>query len=177
MLDGVSLDIAENRTTAFVGSSGAGKSTLLDLVLGLLQPTAGRIESVVGRSRTTSPTWYAGLGVVPQDVFLLNDTLAANIAFGVLATSDDRRAGSPRSSRWPSSMTLVADLPDGLDTVVGERGVRLSGGQRQRHRAGSGALSAPPCPGARRGDLGARQRDRARDRDDARARSRAASRS
>ena len=129
MLDGISLDIAENRTTAFVGSSGAGKSTLLDLVLGLLEPTAGR--RVRRRSiQDDLPSWYADLGVVPQDVFLLNDTLAANIAFGVPATTIDRRA-SPRSSRPPNSMRRRRPARR-TRYRVGERGVRLSGGQRQR---------------------------------------------
>ena len=131
VLDGVSLDIAENRTTAFVGSSGAGKSTLLDLVLGLLQPTSGQIECGGRSIQDDLPTWYAGLGVVPQDVFLLNDTLAANIAFGVPATEvdQDRLAEVITTAQLED---VVADLPAGLDTVVGERGVRLSGGQRQR---------------------------------------------
>lgn len=131
VLDGISLDIVENRTTAFVGSSGAGKSTLLDLVLGLLQPTSGLIECG-GRPITDDlPTWYRGLGVVPQDVFLLNDTLAANIAFGVPAAEIDRE----RLAEVISTAQLddvVADLPHGLETVVGERGARISGGQRQR---------------------------------------------
>ena len=96
MLSGISLTIAEDRTTAFVGSSGAGKSTLLDLVLGLLEPTEGSIECG-GRSIFDDlAAWYAELGVVPQDVFLLNDTLTANIAFGVPAEQVDRCA-HPRS--------------------------------------------------------------------------------
>lgn len=131
VLRGISLDIAENQTTAFVGSSGAGKSTLLDLVLGLLGPTEGSIE-VGGRSIADDLAgWYSGLGVVPQDVFLLNDTLTANIAFGVAKDEVDlvRVDEVVAMSRLGE---LVAELPDGLDTVVGERGVRMSGGQRQR---------------------------------------------
>jgi ABC-type multidrug transport system fused ATPase/permease subunit len=131
VLRGVSLRIAENRTTAFVGSSGAGKSTLLDLVLGLLEPTEGVIE-VGGRSIVDDLAgWYSELGVVPQDVFLLNDTLTANIAFGISAEKVD--------SAWVREVvamsqldSLVSELSEGLDTVVGERGTRLSGGQKQR---------------------------------------------
>ena len=111
VLRGISLDIRENHTTAFVGSSGAGKSTLLDLVLGL--PQAHR-----GRDRRRGPAidddlagWYSGLGVVPQDVFLLNDTLTTNIAFGV-DRGDSTPTVSPRWSRW-LSCDLVADLPRG----------------------------------------------------------------
>ncbi|WP_173921755.1 ABC transporter ATP-binding protein [Agromyces sp. Marseille-P2726] len=131
VLTGVSLRIAENRTTAFVGSSGAGKSTLLDLVLGLLDPTEGVIE-VGGRSIADDrASWYSGLGVVPQDVFLLNASLAANIAFGV-APDDVDRARIDEVVQLAQLEALVDELPLGLDTTVGERGVRLSGGQRQR---------------------------------------------
>ncbi|WP_400997745.1 ABC transporter ATP-binding protein [Agromyces sp. GXQ0307] len=131
VLKGISLEISENRTTAFVGSSGAGKSTLLDIVLGLLQPTEGEVL-VGGRSIAADPaSWYAELGVVPQDVFLLNSTLTTNIAFGVPAVDVD--VDRVREViRMAQLEGLVGDLPEGLDTVVGERGVRLSGGQRQR---------------------------------------------
>jgi len=131
VLRGLSLVIAANQTTAFVGSSGAGKSTLLDIVLGLLQPTEGVVE-VGGRLISDDPAgWYAELGVVPQDVFLLNDTLTTNIAFGV-ASHDVDVARIREVIGMAQLDDLVAELPEGLDTVVGERGVRLSGGQRQR---------------------------------------------
>ncbi len=131
VLRGISLVIAENRTTAFVGSSGAGKSTLLDIVLGLLPPTEGRVEVGDRPISEDLAAWYASLGVVPQDVFLLNDTLAKNIAFGVAA--DDIDYDRIREViRMAQLDDVLAGLPDGLDTVVGERGVRLSGGQRQR---------------------------------------------
>ena len=131
VLRGLSLVIAANQTTAFVGSSGAGKSTLLDIVLGLLQPTEGVVE-VGGRLISDDPAgWYAELGVVPQDVFLLNDTLTTNIAFGV-ASHDVDVARIREVIGMAQLDDLVAELPVGLDTVVGERGVRLSGGQRQR---------------------------------------------
>ena len=131
VLHGISLRIVENRTTAFVGSSGAGKSTLLDLVLGLLDPTEGSVE-VGGRPISADlAAWYSDLGVVPQDVFLLNDTLTANIAFGVAPELVDH--GRVDEVIAMSQLDdLLPELPDGLDTVVGERGVRLSGGQRQR---------------------------------------------
>ncbi|BDZ54892.1 ABC transporter ATP-binding protein [Agromyces marinus] len=131
VLQGISLELRENRTTAFVGSSGAGKSTLLDIVLGLLQPTEGEVL-VGGRSIAADPaSWYAELGVVPQDVFLLNSTLTTNIAFGVPA-EDIELDRVHEVIRMAQLEALVADLPEGLETVVGERGVRLSGGQRQR---------------------------------------------
>lgn len=131
VLRGISLDVIENRTTAFVGSSGAGKSTLLDIVLGLLEPTEGEIV-VGGRSIADDLAgWYAGLGVVPQDVFLLNDTLTANVAFGVPREEVDSER-IREVIRMAQLEQLVDQLPEGLGTVVGERGVRLSGGQRQR---------------------------------------------
>ena len=131
VLTDLSLRIRENATTAFVGSSGAGKSTLLDLVLALQDPTSGTIECGGRSIFADRAAWYAGLGVVPQDVFLVNDTLRSNIAFGVPPerVDHDRVAEVIRMSQLGE---LVQTLPDGLDTVVGERGVRLSGGQRQR---------------------------------------------
>lgn len=131
VLDDVSLVVPRNKTTAFVGSSGAGKSTLLDLLLGLLEPTSGSIECGGRSILDDRATWYSGLGVVPQDVFLVNDTLAANIAFGVSAEAIDRERVA-EVIEMAQLTALIAELPDGLDTVVGERGVRLSGGQRQR---------------------------------------------
>lgn len=131
VIDHLSLTIAENSTTAFVGSSGAGKTTLLDLILGLLDPTEGTIECGGRSIYDDRAAWYQGLGVVPQDVFLINDTLAANVAFGVPPGEIDR------DRVWQTlAMAQLTDiargLPDGLDTTLGERGVRLSGGQRQR---------------------------------------------
>jgi len=131
VLEHLSLEIPQNRTTAFVGSSGAGKSTLLDLILGLLEPTEGVIECGGRSVFDDRASWYSGLGVVPQDVFLINDTLAANIAFGVAAQDIDR-SRVDEVLALAQLTELVRSLPEGLDTVVGERGVRLSGGQRQR---------------------------------------------
>jgi len=131
VLTDLSLTIRENATTAFVGSSGAGKSTLLDLVLALQDPTSGTIECGGRSIFADRAAWYAGLGVVPQDVFLVNDTMRSNIAFGVPRDSiDDERIDEVIGMSQLGG--LIQSLPDGLDTVVGERGVRLSGGQRQR---------------------------------------------
>jgi ABC-type multidrug transport system fused ATPase/permease subunit len=131
VLRGVSIVITQNQTVAFVGSSGAGKSTLLDLVLGLLEPTHGSIECG-GREITEDPAgWYAELGVVPQDVFLVNDTISANVAFGVPADRVDKERVNEVLAMAQLS-DVLAELPLGPETVVGERGVRLSGGQRQR---------------------------------------------
>ncbi|WP_440333004.1 ABC transporter ATP-binding protein [Microbacterium sp.] len=131
VLTDLSLTIREKATTAFVGSSGAGKSTLLDLVLALQDPTSGTIECGGRSIFLDRAAWYDGLGVVPQDVFLINDTLRSNIAFGVASGSiDEQRIAEV--IRMAQLGELIESLPEGLDTVVGERGVRLSGGQRQR---------------------------------------------
>ncbi|KHK99848.1 hypothetical protein LK09_00450 [Microbacterium mangrovi] len=131
VLKGLCLTIEEHRTTAIVGSSGAGKSTALDLVLGLLRPTSGDILCG-GISIFEDPAgWYERLGVVPQDVFLLNDTLRANIVFGV-PEGPDVDARLREVLRMAQLEGLVDLLPEGLATIVGERGTRLSGGQRQR---------------------------------------------
>ncbi len=131
VLDDVSLTIRAKSTTAFVGSSGAGKSTLVDLVLGLLEPTSGTIACGGRDILDDRAAWYSGLGVVPQDVFLLNGSVAENIAFGVPADQIDRdRAREVLAMAELGD--VIAALPEGLDTQVGERGIRLSGGQRQR---------------------------------------------
>ena len=127
----LSAVVREKQTTAIVGTSGAGKSTVLDLLLGLLQPTSGMI-TCGGRSIGEDPAaWFREVGVVPQDVFLLNSTLRENVAFGIpLEQINDDRV---REVLALAELTeVVAALPDGLTTMLGERGVRLSGGQRQR---------------------------------------------
>lgn len=131
ILRGVSTIVRSGEMTAFVGSSGAGKSTLLDLVLGMLEPVSGRITSG-GRSIYDDPqSWFDALGMVSQDVFLFDGTLRQNIAFGVPDARIDE--ASVREAVASAQLTAFIDgLDDGLDTRVGERGVRLSGGQRQR---------------------------------------------
>lgn len=131
VLAGVSLVIPQNTTVAFVGSSGAGKSTLLDIMLGLLRPTEGIVECGGRPIVDDLVTWYAGLGVVPQDVFLLNSTVRANVAFGVAPDQIDD-AQVRRVLAMAQLDDVVEGLPAGIETVVGERGVRFSGGQRQR---------------------------------------------
>lgn len=131
VIDGLSLTIPEDSTIAFVGSSGAGKSTLLDLLLGLLEPTDGAITCGGQPILDDRAAWYDVLGVVPQDVFLINDTIRANIAFGA-DPADIDQARVDEAVRMALLIDLIDELPDGIDTVVGERGVRVSGGQRQR---------------------------------------------
>jgi len=131
-IDDVSVSIKAGSHVAFVGSSGAGKTTVMDLILGLLSPTEGAIE-VDGQQLTPTirPRWQRAIGYVPQQVFLADATLRENIAFGVPAKLIDDSAVRDAVERACLS-TLVARLPQGLDTDVGENGARLSGGERQR---------------------------------------------
>ena len=132
-LDNVSLDISAYTTVGIVGGTGAGKTTLVDLILGLLVPDSGTIR-VDGMSLgpDTQRSWQRTLGYVPQNIYLTDDTVAANIAFGIPPEQIDI-AKVERAARVAALHDFVVDeLPEGYDTFVGERGVRLSGGQRQR---------------------------------------------
>jgi ATP-binding cassette subfamily C protein len=118
-------------SVAIVGLSGGGKSTLVDILLGLLLPKSGRILVDDVDIATSIRAWQRNLGYVPQTPYLLDDTLRRNIAFGVLDADIDEQAVA-EAVRMSQLTALVASLPEGLDTVIGERGIRLSGGQRQR---------------------------------------------
>jgi len=127
----VSLRIPHDASVGFVGGSGAGKSTLVDVILGLLPPTAGRV-CVDGRDvRGALRAWQSQVGYVAQSIYLCDDTIRANVAFGVPEEEIDD-AAVRRALRSAQLDAFVDALPDGLQTHVGERGVRLSGGQRQR---------------------------------------------
>lgn len=131
-LSGVSLTIRRGEAIAFIGGTGAGKTTLADVLIGLLEPTEGHIEVdgvVIDRSNVRR--WQRRIGYISQQVYLCDDTLRRNIALGV---ADDRidEHRIEQAVRIARLDSLVNELPDGLDTSIGERGVRLSGGQRQR---------------------------------------------
>ncbi len=132
-LSGVELEIRAGATVCFVGSTGAGKSTTIDVLLGLLPPSQGRVtvdgEPIAqGRLRA----WQRNIGYVPQSVFLLDDTVANNIALGV-ETGDIDPGRVERAARIAELHDfVVAELPGGYRSPVGERGTNLSGGQRQR---------------------------------------------
>jgi ATP-binding cassette, subfamily B, bacterial PglK len=131
VLQDVSFGVPAGDSFAIVGGSGAGKSTLVDLILGLHEVMTGAI-SVDGRDiRENLPGWQRTIGLVPQDVYLLDDTLRANIAFGEdYADIDHGRV--EEVVRLSQLEQVVTGLPAGLDSFIGDRGVRLSGGQRQR---------------------------------------------
>ncbi|HYR06796.1 MAG TPA: ABC transporter ATP-binding protein/permease [Longimicrobium sp.] len=132
VLKGVSLAVPRNQSVALVGSTGSGKTTLVDIVLGLLEPEEGRITvDGVPVTDANRAGWKRMLGYVPQQIFLSDDTIARNIAFGVPEGRVDR-AAVERAARIAHLHDFVCELPEGYETVVGERGVRLSGGQRQR---------------------------------------------
>ncbi|MEX2374186.1 MAG: ABC transporter ATP-binding protein [Dehalococcoidia bacterium] len=127
----IDLSIYRGQFWGICGPTGGGKSTLVDLLIGLLQPSSGTI-TVDGRQLDERPSWWwRQLGVVSQQVFLIDGTLRANIAFGAHPDDiDDEQL--IRSLHHAQLDDVIADLPNGLDTTVGERGIRLSGGQRQR---------------------------------------------
>ncbi|MBW9109051.1 ABC transporter ATP-binding protein [Microbacterium trichothecenolyticum] len=126
----ISLDITPGETVAFVGSSGSGKSTMLNLVLGFVRPTAGRILlDGVDMQDLDLRTVRQSVSVVPQESVLFEGTIRENIAYGLDDVSDERLHAALRDA---NAAEFVERLPDGWDTVVGERGARLSGGQRQR---------------------------------------------
>ena len=132
-LEGLSLSIKANTTVGIVGGTGAGKTTAVDIILGLLTPEAGRITvDGIPLGPDTLRAWHNTIGYVPQQIFLTDDTVAANIAFGLPPEARDS-AAVERAARLAELHDFVTrELPQGYDTEVGERGVRLSGGQRQR---------------------------------------------
>lgn len=132
-IDGMNMTIAANTTVGIVGGTGAGKTTTVDVMLGLLRPDSGQMTADgVAITAENIRAWQDNVGYVPQQIFLTDDTVAANIAFGVPEAKRDQ-AKVERAAKIASLHDFVmSELPDGYSTWVGERGVRLSGGQRQR---------------------------------------------
>ena len=130
-LEDISLKINKSEIVGFVGTSGAGKSTLVDILLGLLTPDEGKVFLDGNDIQVSLRNWQNQIGYVPQSIFLTDDTLRNNIAFGLHVDEVDESAVW-RAISAAQLEVFVNQLPDGLNTVVGERGVRLSGGQRQR---------------------------------------------
>ena len=128
---GINITINKGESVGLVGRSGAGKSTLADIILGLLVPTSGAIE-VDGRDiHSNLRSWQELIGYVPQEIFLCDGSIRSNIAFGLHEEEiDENRILAAVKQAYLTE--VVESMPDGLATIVGERGVRLSGGQRQR---------------------------------------------
>jgi len=133
VIKGLSFNIKKNTTIGIVGPTGCGKTTTVDIILGLLRPEKGELV-VDGKNVNNSNmrSWQANLGYVPQVIYLTDDTITANIAFGVDINKIDMDAVRKAAQIANLSGFIENELPDGYDTTVGERGVRLSGGQRQR---------------------------------------------
>ncbi|WP_338663079.1 ABC transporter ATP-binding protein [Pararoseomonas sp. SCSIO 73927] len=142
VLDGIDLHIRPGETVAFVGPSGAGKTTLLSLLPRFYEVAGGRItvDGIDVRDMTLA-SLRGQIGIVQQDVFLFGGTIRENIAYGRLGASEAEILEAARRARLDG---VIAALPDGLDTVIGERGVKLSGGQKQRLAIARIFLKNPP---------------------------------
>ena len=130
-INGISLTITKGQSVGFIGTSGSGKSTLIDIILGLLPPSEGKVTVDNEDIQNNLRQWQDQIGYVPQSIYLTDDTLRRNVAFGLSAQDIDDAAVS-RAIKAAQLEDFVAGLPDRLETVVGERGIKLSGGQRQR---------------------------------------------
>ncbi len=129
-LKNLTFTLPRNKVTALVGESGAGKSSIVDLFIGLYQPTAGDIV-VNGRplANYRLEDWRRDIGVVSQDTFIFNDSILENLRYGRPSATLDEVVEAAKAAQ---ADTFILALPDGYETVVGERGYKLSGGQRQR---------------------------------------------
>lgn len=131
VLRNVNISIPKNKSVAFIGPSGAGKTTLADIILGIMKPTAGTVEADGINVHENLRRWHQSLGYIPQSIYLTDDTLKNNIAFGIMEEDiDEERLWS--ALEMAQLKDFVMSLPDRLETLVGEGGMRLSGGQRQR---------------------------------------------
>lgn len=129
-LQSINLTIPHGHTVALVGSSGAGKSSIADLLAGIYEPSSGQILIDDLDIQDIDPTsWQKRIGVVSQDTFLFNASIADNISFG---TPTATASGVREAARKAQAAAFIEKLPDGYNTLVGERGYKLSGGQRQR---------------------------------------------
>lgn len=143
-LDSINLEIAAGSMTGFIGASGAGKSTLIDCFLGLIEPSVGGLyvdDTNINSNNVRS--WQAKLGYVSQVIYLLDGSLRENIAFGIPAENIDE-GKIQRAVERAQLADFINSLPSGLDSMVGERGVRLSGGQRQRIGIARALYDDPP---------------------------------
>ena len=127
----ISLTIPIGKSVAIIGESGAGKTTLVDLLLGLFEPEKGQVAVDGVDLQELLTLWQQKVGYIPQHIFLSDDTIRNNVAFG-LAKDEIEDQEVWRALAQAQLKTFVENLPNKLDTMVGERGVRLSGGQRQR---------------------------------------------
>ena len=133
ILKNISFSIKAFSKVGIVGPTGSGKSTMIDIILGLIDPSEGSLkidENIISNKNKRS--WQQIIGYVPQQIYLSDDTIAANIAFGINKNNIDYKAVKRSSKIANLHDFIVKELPEGYNTIIGERGVRLSGGQRQR---------------------------------------------
>jgi ABC-type multidrug transport system fused ATPase/permease subunit len=130
-LNNISLEIKKGQSVGFIGMSGAGKSTLIDVILGMLPPSCGSIYVDDCDVQIDLQKWQNQIGYVPQTIYLTDNSLRENIAFGIPIDTIDEVA-LIKAVKLAQLEQLIAELPNGLNTNVGERGIRLSGGQKQR---------------------------------------------
>ncbi len=132
-LKDINLSITARTTVGLVGVTGSGKTTIVDVILGLLEPQKGKLE-VDGKviNRDNCSAWQRSIGYVPQYIYLADDTIAANIAFGINSQQIDQEAVQRAAKIANLHEFVINELPKQYQTTVGERGIRLSGGQRQR---------------------------------------------
>ncbi len=131
ILDKATMEIPVGKSVGIVGTSGAGKTTIVDVLLGLLEPESGRILADGVDVNTNYQGWLKNIGYIPQTIFMTDSTIRKNVAFGVPDDEiDDNKVW--QALKEAALDEFVKELPEGLDTQIGERGIRLSGGQRQR---------------------------------------------
>ncbi len=131
ILDEADMEIPVGKSVGIVGTSGAGKTTIVDVLLGLLKPEAGNIYADGVDITTNYKGWLKNVGYIPQTIFMVDSTIRKNVAFGIADDEiDDNKVW--QALKEASLDEFVRSLPEGLDTQIGERGIRLSGGQRQR---------------------------------------------
>lgn len=131
VLENINIQIKRGETIGFIGRSGSGKSTLIDIILGLLPITSGEVKVDNININANMRGWQKQIGYVPQTIYLTDDTLRRNIAFGIEEDQIDDFA-LQESIKAAQLDVFVGNLPEKFNTIVGERGIKLSGGQRQR---------------------------------------------
>ena len=131
VLDNINFEILNGQSIGIIGKSGSGKSTLIDILLGIYSPNSGDIKIDNHQMNFTNNIWKNSIGYIPQTIYLLDDSIKKNIAFGI----EESEIDYPLLNKAIIDSQLnefIEDLEDGLESKIGERGVRLSGGQRQR---------------------------------------------
>ena len=131
VLENAGCLIPKGKTAAFIGGSGAGKTTIVDIILGLLTPQVGKVMADDMNIFKNLTTWHHQIGYIPQTIYLSDDTIRNNVAFGIMEEDINEQAVLEALDK-AQLLEFIDALPEGLNTMVGDRGVRLSGGQRQR---------------------------------------------